>query len=79
MSSLGFNADSFVKGSKDYKEYKLDNIPVAAEVVEKPKRKKKESKEGSTSIAPPAPVQSTVNLLQSDASYMTAYQETNEQ
>ena len=79
MSSLGFNADSFVKGSKDYKEYKLDNIPVAAEVVDKPKRKKKESKEGSTSIAPPAPVQSSVNLLQSDVSYMTAYQETNEQ
>ena len=81
MASLGFNPDAFVKESKDYKEHTIDKV--VAEVVEdKPKRKKKNEvvKGGSTSIAPAnAPENNNLNFLQSDISYMTAYQETNEQ
>lgn len=82
MSSVGFNPDKFVKESKDYQEHKIDKV--AVEVVEdKPKRKKKSAvaKGGSTSIAPANNTQevSTLNYLQSDISYMNAYQETNEQ
>ena len=81
MASLGFNPDAFVKESKDYKEHTIEKV--VAEVVEdKPKRKKKNEvvKGGSTSIAPAnAPENTNLNFLQSDISYMTAYQETNEQ
>ena len=81
MASLGFNPDAFVKESKDYKEHTIEKV--VAEVVEdKPKRKKKNEvvKGGSTSIAPAnAPENNNLNFLQSDISYMTAYQETNEQ
>ena len=81
MASLGFNPDAFVKESKDYKEHTIEKV--VAEVVEdKPKRKKKNEvvKGGSTSIAPAnAPENANLNFLQSDISYMTAYQETNEQ
>ena len=81
MASLGFNPDAFVKESKDYKEHTLEKV--VAEVVEdKTKRKKKNEvvKGGSTSIAPAnAPENANLNFLQSDISYMTAYQETNEQ
>ena len=81
MASLGFNPDAFVKESKDYKEHTIEKV--VAEVVEDtPKRKKKNEvvTGGSTSIAPAnAPENTNLNFLQSDISYMTAYQETNEQ
>ena len=79
MSSLGFNPDNFVKGSKDYKEHTIEKV-VDVVVEEKPKRKKKNevAKASSTSIAP-ANVPEAPNFLQSDISYMTAYQDTNSQ
>ena len=81
MSSLGFNPDNFIKESKDYKEHTIEKVE--AEIVEdKPKRRKKNevAKGGSTSIAPANATQDTnLNFLQSDVSYMTAYQDTNEQ
>ena len=81
MSSLGFNPDNFIKESKDYKEHTIEKVE--AEIVEdKPKRRKKNevAKGGSTSIATANATQDTnLNFLQSDVSYMTAYQDTNEQ
>lgn len=81
MSSLGFNPDNFVKDSKDYKDYKIEKVQVA-EVVDKPVKRKKKSENktgGSTSIAAPMEEQTNLNFLQSDISYMSAYQDTNDQ
>lgn len=81
MSSIGFNPDNFVKGSRDYKDHAIELTPVA-DTVEKPKRKsKKDSKDsgGSISIAAPMINDTNLNFLQSDVSYMTAYKETNDQ
>ena len=76
--SVGFNPDNFIKDSKDYKEHTIEKVEVA-EIIDKPKRKSKKS--SSTSIAPANTNDTGTNLnfLQSDMSYMTAYQETNDQ
>ena len=77
--SVGFNANKFVENSKDYASHTIDKVEAIEEP--KPKRKKKSNEVvpvASGSIVP-ANNQTNLNFLQNDLSYMTAYQETNDQ
>lgn len=75
---LGFNINSFIKGSPEEKN--VDVFSSAPQIIEEPKQRKvvKKKKDETPVPAFPAP-QTSMSYIQENIPYATAYQETNQQ
>ena len=79
---VGFNVSSFIKGSKDQKQHKLQEIDVV-ETIAPPPKKKAVSKKDNTDVAVVNPAelmaQTSMSYIQENIPYANAYNETNQQ
>lgn len=82
MSNIGFNINSFIKGSPDEKEHVITNELVQVKEPKKTVAKRATKKKNEEQTTPPQVIQApetSMSYIQQNIPYATAYQETNRQ